>query len=398
MFRARFRRHALGWRSQPAIKRIKEAISEIRTVARRDPVLAGEGAVLFLERLSPALERIDSSSGAIGTATCNAVEALVPILVQAPTDEERRDQWLDRLWEAFQDDGFGYIQTLADHWGELCVTPERASLWADRLIDVVRLAWSPDPAFGGFFPGTIPCLSALFKAGRYEEVLRLLEMAPYKMWHYRKWAVRALAAQGRAEAALRYAEVFRGPNDPDSSISRTCEAILLDMGRSEDAYDLYAHEANRRGTYLATFRAIVRKYPERSPAEILSDLVSDTPGQEGKWFAAARSFGLYEEAIELARRSPCDPKTLTRAARDEAESHPRFAVEAGLTALAWLLQGYGYEIQPLDAVAAFDFTMAAAENAGIKEETLMRVQTLLRGRNSVHASLLRVLEDAVSRR
>lgn len=29
-FRARFRRHAFGWRSQPAIKRIKEAVSEIK--------------------------------------------------------------------------------------------------------------------------------------------------------------------------------------------------------------------------------------------------------------------------------------------------------------------------------------------------------------------------------
>ena len=44
-FRARFRRHAFGWRSQPAIKRIKEAVSEIKKAARKDPVLGGEGAV-----------------------------------------------------------------------------------------------------------------------------------------------------------------------------------------------------------------------------------------------------------------------------------------------------------------------------------------------------------------
>ena len=29
VFRARFRRNAFGWKSQPAIKRIKEAVSEI---------------------------------------------------------------------------------------------------------------------------------------------------------------------------------------------------------------------------------------------------------------------------------------------------------------------------------------------------------------------------------
>ena len=83
-FKARFRRHAFGWRSQPAVQRVKEAVSEVKQVARRDPVLAAEGAVSFLERVSPALEQVDSSSGAIGTAVNNAVRALVPIIAAAP--------------------------------------------------------------------------------------------------------------------------------------------------------------------------------------------------------------------------------------------------------------------------------------------------------------------------
>lgn len=37
---------------------------------------------------------------------------------------------------------------------------------------------------------------------------------------------------------------------------------------------------------------------------------------------------IYLEALELANRSPCDPKTLTRAARDMAETEPLFAIEA----------------------------------------------------------------------
>jgi hypothetical protein len=51
-FRARFRRHAFGWKSQPAIKRIKEAVAEIKKVARKDKMRAAEGAVLLLEKLS----------------------------------------------------------------------------------------------------------------------------------------------------------------------------------------------------------------------------------------------------------------------------------------------------------------------------------------------------------
>ena len=55
-FQTRFRRHAFGWRSQPAVERVRQAVAEIKGVARKDPVLGAEGAVLFLERVSPALE------------------------------------------------------------------------------------------------------------------------------------------------------------------------------------------------------------------------------------------------------------------------------------------------------------------------------------------------------
>jgi very-short-patch-repair endonuclease len=37
-FKARFRRHAFGWRSQPAITRLVEAVAEIKQIARVDPV------------------------------------------------------------------------------------------------------------------------------------------------------------------------------------------------------------------------------------------------------------------------------------------------------------------------------------------------------------------------
>jgi hypothetical protein len=90
-FKARFRRHSFGWRSPPAIVRIREAVSEIKKVARRDRQLGGDGAVLFLERLSPALEQIDStleqidsSSGAIGTACASRRRRLASCPGEAP--------------------------------------------------------------------------------------------------------------------------------------------------------------------------------------------------------------------------------------------------------------------------------------------------------------------------
>jgi len=90
-FRARLRRGAFGWRSQPAVGRVQEAVSEIKHVAHLDPVLGAEGAVLFIEELSPAPEHVDGSSGAIGTALYNAIEALVLIIAVAPAEQTVRE-------------------------------------------------------------------------------------------------------------------------------------------------------------------------------------------------------------------------------------------------------------------------------------------------------------------
>lgn len=377
VFRARFRRNAFGWKSQPAIKRIKEAVSEIKKVARKDGILAAEGAVLFLEKLSPAIEHVDGSSGAIGNAANNAVAALAPIIAAAPADAATRDAWLERLWEAYQDEEIPYIESLGDHWGELCASQEVASQWADHLIETCRMAWSPDPSLRGFFVGTTNCLSALLAAGRYGEILELLELDPHSFWHYRQYGMKALAAMGRKGEAIRYAEQGRGLNDSPVLIARACEEVLLSSGMADEAYRRYGLLANRAGTYLAWFRAVARKYPHREPAEILADLVQLTPEEEGKWFAAAKSAELFDEAIALANRTPCSPQTLTRAARDYAEKNPAFAVEAGMAALRWLVEGYGYDITGRDVHDAWSYTMTAAENAGRAEETRQRIRDIV---------------------
>jgi hypothetical protein len=376
-FTRRFRRGAFGWKSQPAIERVRQAVSEIKTVARRNPVLGAEGAVLFLERVSPALEHVDSSSGAIGTAVNHAIEELVAVIARAPVDARTREGWLARLWEAHANDAIPYIERLGDLWGELCVSAETASAWADRLVRIVEMAFSPDPNLRGYFHGTTACLSALLRAGRHDEILALLEKDRLCFWPYREWGVRALAALGRPDEAIAYAEASRGNYTSPIAIAAACEAVLLGAGRVEEAYRRYALEATRGTSYLATYRVLARKYPHKRPAELLDDLVSTTPGDEGKWFATAKELGLFDEAIQLANRTPRDPKTLTRAARDFAEKRPEFAIEAGLAALRWLVEGYGYEITGADVWAAYAHTTKAAEKAGRTEEVRDRIRALV---------------------
>ncbi|MBF0371593.1 MAG: hypothetical protein HQL52_19320 [Magnetococcales bacterium] len=377
-FLPRFRRHAFGWRSQPAIQRIKEAVSEIKKVARKDPNLAAEGAVRFIEKVVGAIEHVDSSSGSMGTAVYNAIEALVPIIAAADVDGIKRDKWLERLWQAFEEDGYSYIETLGDHWGALCSSEEIASQWADRFIDRVRLYWKERKAGTGYFRGVTACLSCLLTAGRHQELIDLLNEASYTFWSYHRFGFLALAAMGQHEAALKFAEQCGGPND-GHHIDQDCENLLISVGEVEQAYQRYAMHANASNTRINTFRSITKKYPTVDPDRILNDLIASTPGEEGKWFATARKLGYMDLALDLANRSPCDPLTLNRAARDTIEENPEFALGVALASLRWLCEGWGYEITGVDVLAAYGYAMKAAERLEEKETVSQKIQSLVTG-------------------
>jgi len=376
-FAPRFRAGAFGWRSEPAITRIKEAVSEIKVVAKKDPILGAEGAILFLQKLSPALQNIDGSSGAIGTAANRAIEALVPIIAKAPVDISLRRKWLEKLYQAHADDQVPYIESLADYWGELCASPEIATEWADRLAGTVETVFRRSKEEFGYFHGTPMAFSALLASGQYERLLALIVLYPRKFWSYRKWGVDALVALGRKAEAIRYAEECRGLNEPSWQIAQTCEAILLSSGMADEAYEKYAYEANQAGAYLATFRAICKKYPGRTPESILADLVDRTPGEEGKWFAAAKDAKLYDLALDLARKSPVDHRTLLRAVDDFAESQSGFALNSGLIALHWICAGRAYEATMGEVQAIFDGVMNASEIAGCQDAAIDSVKKML---------------------
>jgi hypothetical protein len=362
-FPSRFRRNAFGWRSDAPIRRIKEALAEIKLVSRSQPTLAAEGAIILIEKLSPALAHVDSSSGALGNAVNRAIDTLVAIIAKANVEDDVRQAWLNRLWQALQDDDMPYIESLGQHWGTLCVTPGLANLWSEYLQAPVEQAWHPNAKGHGYFKGTMPWLASTYAAGRHEHLLTTLNKSPITLWHYRQWGVKALLALGRKAEAVRYAEGARGRNESSWQIAQACEAILLSSGLAEEAYQRYAIEANPGATYLATFRAIAKKYPHKAPESILSDLVATTPGSEGKWFAAAKDAGLFDAALALVAQSPADPRTLTRAARDFVEEKPAFALAAGMASLHWISRGHGFDLNSEDVLEAYDAVMQAAKSA-----------------------------------
>ncbi len=392
-FKARFRSKAYGWKgSSLAIKRLKEAVSEIKNVARTDAVVAADGAVSLFERFWPALEHIDTSSGALGGAVNRTQEELLPVVIRAPADRKTRDRWLDRLWQAIQDDGVDYLCVVQDHWGELCASPEVASHWADQFVDLIRMAWS-DPRPGGYVNATSLCFSSLFAAGRHQDIWDLLAIARFPFWPYRKFGVDALMKEGRIDDALTFAEASRGLNQPDRSIDAACERILLGAGRVDEAYERYALTASEGATGLATFRAIAKKYPQREPSGILLDL-AESSGETGRYFAAAKDAGFYDLALKFAEEGRTDPRTLSRASRDFAMKQPAFAMAAGRLALERLLQGYGYEVTLLDVVDAYQHFIAAAGRMGLAESAARDATALA---NAAKAQPTRVLADVLLR-
>ena len=399
-FKARMRARSYNWRGTAlATARLKAAVSEIKKVAKTDPVAAGDGVVSLMERIWPAFQDIDTSSGALGTAVSRTLDELIPILIAAPADHAITRTWLERLFEAVQNDGVQYLAPVEDRWGEIARYPDLINDYADRLLWVVRRAWAHHNGFE-YVTGTAICLSCLLEAGRYAELQELLATRRSKFWSWHRFGAEALVRQGLWEAAIAFAESVRDTaNSPyeDRSIDRFCEDLLIRHGRSNEAYRRYGLVAAGGTTNLATFRALTKRYPDRDRRQTLIDLIK-TRGDKGKWFAAAKDAGFLDIALECAELSGVDPSTLVRAARDFCDKEPRFAAVVGLLAIRHLLAGGGYDPQVSEAADAATHLLAAARQIGAVDWARAELGKLADGPCSSERQLFRhAVEVALAR-
>ena len=211
-----------------------------------------------------------------------------------------------------------------------------------------------------FFSGTTLCYIALFKAGRHDELLESLAMDPHPIWQSFVWGARVLSARGQVNEAIAYVREHAGSTTSLENIAHFAENALLNAGRRAVALDLHALLANQGNSNLSTFRALVKKYPELAPDKLLRHFIASIPSEPGKWFATAKTLKLFDQATQLAWVSPCDPKTLPGAARDNLTKHAGFALQAALAALRRMSMGHGYELTGLDGPEARRFANEAA--------------------------------------
>ena len=361
-FKPGMRAGAYSWMSSAkAIERLKSASSEIRAVARTDPTSAAEGVIALAQRIWPAFEHIDTSSGALGNAVDRTLKELLPVLIDAPADEPIRAKWLEQLRQAILDDGVDYLAPIADRFGQIAVFPALMNLHADRDLDMLEAVWSDHASFAHVTTGTLT-LSCLLEAGRYDELLALLARKKTHIWFDEKFGAEALLRQGRDGEALAYAEALLKDDRRQwgyFEIARFCERILVGQGREEEAYRRFGLPSVSGNTYLAMWRDLVKRYPDIDPRKILEDLI-ETQGSKGKWFAAAKTAKYLDLALECAAEPEATPGTLIRAARDFAIKEPAFAAHVALHAIAHLLAGRGYDASPLDIAEAVDHLMAAS--------------------------------------
>ena len=378
-FKTKFRANAYGWRgSKLAITRLKEAVKEIRTAAKSDQVAAGDGCVALMERLWPALQHIDTSSGALGTAVYKALEDLIPLLIAAPADRDTRAKWLERLFDAVQEDGVEYLGPVAERWGEIARYPDLVNQYADLLLERIREAWADRQRYN-HVAGSKICLSCLLEAGRYEELRELLALRRYRFWSDNRYEAEALLRQGLWQEAIAYAEASRSKTNgafSDHAIDRYCENILIQQGHRDEAYGRYGLALALATTNLATYRALTRRYPERDHRQMLIDLI-ETRGTKGKWFAAAKDAGFLDIAISCAAAPDADPSTLVRAARDFASKRPEFAMAVGVLAIKSLVSGDGYEPLLSDAANGVRHIMTAAASIGVTDWAIQQIDLAL---------------------
>lgn len=389
-FKSYFRREAYGWNgTAKASKRMREAVSEIKKVAKKDSALAGEGVIELFVRLYPALMHIDGSSGALGVAMNKTIDSLVPVLIKADWDMNTRGKWLDKLYKAIQEDGWGTFDGLRDYWGEICVYPGLAHLWTDQLLPIVKEVFTSESY--SYSVGTDMCLSCLVFTERYDELEKLLQLSNKPWWTYNKFWAMALVRQGKKQEALDYAEHIRSEsntNNEEYEIDQFCESVLINMGKVEEAYEKYGLKVPSYGTNLNIYRGICKKYPNIDKRKVLLDLIEKS-GIKGKWFAAAKTAGQLDIALECAITGDCDPSTLLRATRDFAEKDSEFALRVGIEAVMIYLTGNFYDpIEPIDIRMAFTKLMDAASKSDGQQWVQTEVsKRVLKESNKIKANL-----------
>jgi hypothetical protein len=281
-----------------------------------------------------------------------------------------------------QEENYGYYDSLSEQWVALCSESEIMTCWADTFLPTVNTIFSSNKP-GGYFKGTETCLACLFETGRYDEIIEIVQKKANPLFNFKKYVIKVIVARGDLEKALSMLDEYLKDSNTLYQAAHLGEQLLIEAGRSEEAYKRYTLKLPFQTTGLATLSAIRKKYPAISPQRILSDLIDAEPGNERRYFAAARKIGMIELALEIAEKFNVEPKTLTTACKDYLEKDANLALRFGMMALQSYSSGYGYEPEYSDIQKCYDLVSMAAERVDKKKEISDCVDKMVQNDRSV---------------
>ncbi|MHB0981091.1 MAG: hypothetical protein ACYC5Q_13670 [Thermoleophilia bacterium] len=345
-FTRHFRAHAYGWKaSRLAAKRLREAVTEIRAVARKDPGLGMEGAVVLLERFVGAVCGVDDSWGILGTGFSRELGRLEPVLSALGVDADTRLSLLRRVLAAWHADEYGYLAVLpdvfprfvagADEARILVVEFERRAEAHDRRSEEIQAqeaGWSYAATVERVARDAYRRMATELELG-FLEPDRALELALVHDFHDGGVTLaRTLLSRGRVDDARAVLEA--GAASPHSAPDprQMWFELLAEAGEDEAAYIAGAHwlAAN---VSLERFRKVCKGLPGVERPRLARDAMALTPESEkGRWFATLNTLALHEMAGEVARDHAVNPETALRAAVRYGATQPAPAFESYVAA------------------------------------------------------------------
>jgi hypothetical protein len=210
---------------------------------------------------------------------------------------------------AVLDDDPPYIESLGEHWGVLRADPALASHWADQFLPLVQHVMA-DRRMGAYAysrSGTL-CHSALFHASRFDDLLAVLALDPKPYGHDQQWAAKALAARGGVDGAVHLMEGLRSRHAPDRALSSVAEQLLLDAGRRRGLCTLRhpGHVGPHEDCHLSCHRKTLPPHRAEPNPRRLDRLDARRGGQVVR----------DREDLEAVRPGSCTGASFTRGSED----------------------------------------------------------------------------------
>lgn len=277
-FKARFRRHAFGWKSQPAITRIKQAVAEIKKVAKKDPVLAAEGAIAFLSGCRPR------SSTSTARRVPSARRSATPSgsWCRSSRQRARRREDARRLARAVVRGASGRsdpVHRAARRSPASCARRRRWRRRADKLVGITRMALSPqDPA------RPLPRDLGVPERGLCGALVALLARAGLRLRHHERRRVGRLPRDARGRGAPRQRGRGERASAQDGGRRRRGRRALRDEGARQGAgpvtrpgaLDAFRPPSRRKKSASSRGRPSCRGSPGGTPSR---------PTSSTAWFA-----------------------------------------------------------------------------------------------------------------